>query len=130
MLMDLTIEPKRIVTSGLPALKPVRLPAIQDAGHLAALDDLGKRAMVQVTAHDLPARAHLLRDLAHAHALRVEAHDIGVVGQPPRPTLLAQQLVFRRLDCSVLATERCLPSGNVSTPSQTGILLAQVAIEN
>ena len=74
------------------------VPSDQDAGHLAALDDLGKRAVVQVTAHGLPAHAHLLRELAHAHALRVEAHDNVVEGQPPRTTLLAQQLIFRRLD--------------------------------
>jgi hypothetical protein len=88
------------------------------------------RGDVRVPAHGLPAHALLLRDLTHAHALRVEAHDIVVVGQPPRPKLLAQQLVFRRLDCSVLAAERCPPSGNVSTPSQKGILLGEVAIEN
>ena len=94
------------MTAGLPALKQVRLPAIQDAGQLAALDDLGKRAVVQVTTHGLPAHTHVLRDLAHAHALRVEAHDIVVAGQPPRPTLLAQQLVFRRLDYGQLCN-RC-----------------------
>ncbi len=91
------------MTPGLPALKQVRLPAIQDAGHSAALDDLGKRAVVQVTAHGLPAHAHVLRDLTHAHAFLVEAHDLCVARQPPCTPLLAQPLVFCRRNYARLA---------------------------
>lgn len=90
--MNLPIELKGIVTAGLPALQQVRLPTIQDTGHLVTLGDLGKCTVVQVAADGLAAHTHLLCDLPNTHACLMQAHDLCVAIQPARPPVLALQL--------------------------------------
>ncbi len=91
------------MTPGLPALKQVRLPAIQDAWAFCGAGRSRENRRVQVTAHGLPAHAHVLRDPTHAHAFLVEAHDLCVARQPPCTPLLAQPLVFCRRNYARLA---------------------------